>query len=274
MRTYPSLIRMSEQDPNDGDKNTSKYDELIRQIKEGHNIIAKESIPKACYALKEENSNLSNEDIRDRIKQDLIEIWSRTTIYEHMPEEFKDQEKAEEIKEGIKQKKHTDKSSSRVDPPMRIPITTAGELISSEEPHARLEELELEKGKLQEQLKEQTEQYHSVLKAINDNKNKTVTESKEYKALLSELEMLKQERDELKQIASRQMKDNPSDTFQNAASIKPESIEVEFPARDISTFFLDQRIVKDIMYLKIEGNKVVGWESDTIRAKNKSRAKG
>ncbi len=157
---------------------------------------------------------------------------------------------------------------------MKIPITTAGELISSSEPHARIEELELERGKLQEQLKEQTEQYHSVLKAINDNKNKTVTESKEYKALLGEIEIIKQERDELKQIATKQMKENPGDTFQSAASIKPESIEVEFPARDISTFFLDQRIVKDIMYIKIQGNKVVGWESDTIRAKNKAKAKG
>jgi hypothetical protein len=42
---------------------TSKYDDLLKQAKGS----AKIWIPQLCQALREENSNLSNEDIRDRV---------------------------------------------------------------------------------------------------------------------------------------------------------------------------------------------------------------
>ena len=68
-------------------KKTS-YDELLQIIKNEHKNRAKELIPQLCYALKSEDHRLSEEDIRDRIKHDLIDIWSRTTIQENIPDEF------------------------------------------------------------------------------------------------------------------------------------------------------------------------------------------
>jgi hypothetical protein len=52
----------------------------LQQIKKEHQAKAKEFIPQLCYALQNEDAFLSNEDIRDRIKKDLIDIWSKTTI--------------------------------------------------------------------------------------------------------------------------------------------------------------------------------------------------
>ena len=52
----------------------------MQQIKKEHQAKAKEFIPQLCYALQNEDAFLSNEDIRDRIKKDLIDIWSKTTI--------------------------------------------------------------------------------------------------------------------------------------------------------------------------------------------------
>jgi hypothetical protein len=75
-------------------KKTS-YDELLQTIKNEHKNRAKELIPQLCYALKSEDHRLSKEDIRDRIKHDLIDIWSRTTIQENIPDEFKDKGKQE-----------------------------------------------------------------------------------------------------------------------------------------------------------------------------------
>ena len=65
---------------------------------------AKEFIPQLCYALQNEDVFLSNEDIRDRIKKDLIDIWSKTTIQNNIPDEFKDMAK-QAAKEKADQKK-------------------------------------------------------------------------------------------------------------------------------------------------------------------------
>jgi len=84
------------------------YDELLKQIKKEHQAKAKEFIPRLCYALQNEDSFLSNEDIRDRIKKDLIDIWSKTTIQNNIPNEFKNKakhaakEKADQAIRGIR----------------------------------------------------------------------------------------------------------------------------------------------------------------------------
>ena len=84
------------------------YDELLKQIKKEHQAKAKEFIPRLCYALQNEGSFLSNEDIRDRIKKDLIDIWSKTTIQNNIPNEFKNKakhaakEKADQAIRGIR----------------------------------------------------------------------------------------------------------------------------------------------------------------------------
>ncbi len=69
------------------------YDELLRQIKNEHQAKARVFIPQLCYALQSEDPLLRNEDITERIKRDLISIWSRTTIYENIPNEFKHEQK-------------------------------------------------------------------------------------------------------------------------------------------------------------------------------------
>jgi hypothetical protein len=154
---------------------------------------------------------------------------------------------------------------------------------------------DLEIGKLKEQFKEQSEYFHTTLKAINDNKDKSILESKEYKALQSEMFLLQEEITQLKQIETERMRKNPTETFQSATAMAMATTaattekasgwqvasndittimttipnEIEFPAKDLSTFFLDQRQAKQVMYLKIEGNQVVGWESDTKRSGRK-----
>jgi hypothetical protein len=64
---------------------TSKYDDLLKQAKSS----AKIWIPQLCQALREENSNLSNEDIRDRVMKDCISIWQRGTINDAFPQGLK-----------------------------------------------------------------------------------------------------------------------------------------------------------------------------------------
>jgi hypothetical protein len=49
--------------------------------------------------------------------------------------------------------------------------------------------------------------------------------------------------------------------------------EIEFPAKELTTFFMASRIAKQVMYLKIDhNNKVVGWESDAKRIAAKATA--
>src|SRR5262249_36071173 len=86
---------MSADDISRNQNKKTSYDELLQKIKSEYTNRAKELIPQLCYALKNEDHSLSKEDIRDRIKRDLNDFWSRTTIQENTPEEFKDNEKQE-----------------------------------------------------------------------------------------------------------------------------------------------------------------------------------
>jgi hypothetical protein len=56
--------------------------------------------PKLCQALREEDKNLSNEDIRDRVEKDCAYIWSKSTIRTYIPDEFKDLQKQEAGRKG------------------------------------------------------------------------------------------------------------------------------------------------------------------------------
>ena len=74
----------------------SKYDNLLKQARGS----AKYWIPQLCQALKEENSNLSNEDIRDRVMKDCISTWQKDTIRDALPDEYKDKLRSELGKRG------------------------------------------------------------------------------------------------------------------------------------------------------------------------------
>ena len=52
----------------------SYYDSLLEQAKAAGTEAARTWIPKLCYALKDEDKNLSKEDIKDRVEKDCVEI--------------------------------------------------------------------------------------------------------------------------------------------------------------------------------------------------------
>ena len=66
--------------------NHKDYESLLKQARGS----AKYWIPQLCQALKEENSNLSNEDIRDRVVKDCISIWQKDTIRDALPDAIKE----------------------------------------------------------------------------------------------------------------------------------------------------------------------------------------
>jgi hypothetical protein len=160
---------------------------------------------------------------------------------------------------------------------------------------AEIEEQKLTIGKLQEQVQEHKAQLEELSKAVNAAAamkptqtndvapggvlatTKPVTDSLEYKAILAQLHIVQERNTELEQLIKAEMKTNPNIGFQPASNIPREITtvtttipnEVEFPAKDLSTMFMDVRNAKgvQIMFLKIEGNKVVSWEADTKRGK-------
>jgi len=79
-------------------ENLSKYNSLLDRLRQPRRYMAKTSVPNLCYYLK--RAGLSNEDIKDRVKKDLIKYgdggkngYSRTTIDDNIPVEFKDPER-------------------------------------------------------------------------------------------------------------------------------------------------------------------------------------
>ena len=71
-------------------EDNSKYHQLLEQARGS----AKHWIPKLCQALREENSVMSDEDIRARVTQDCLSIWQKTTINNALPEELKNKERS------------------------------------------------------------------------------------------------------------------------------------------------------------------------------------
>jgi len=305
----------------------NKYDIFLEEIKRNHNTTVREAIIKLYELLKEEDPNLSKDDMYDRIMKDLLSVWKREWIQKNMPEELKDRERQESGQKGGTSKKailsvtnngsvaSLSEANSRENSPNSPTESNSSpfkktvdwelekqriynENNGSSSP--RLEELELENGRLKEQLQEQKKQISELIKSVNiasslkkdDKATTAVKESIEYKSLLTELEVLRLERDDLKQIATMQMKANPALGFQKATDLQEarqpgpgmEALisatgvstipkEIEFPAKELTTFFMASRIAKQVMYLKIDhNNKVVGWESDAKRIAAKATA--
>lgn len=74
----------------------TKYEELLKEARakaEAFALTAREYIPKMYDALRNEDSNLTPEDARDRIQKDCIGIWSKRTILDALPDEAKDLKK-------------------------------------------------------------------------------------------------------------------------------------------------------------------------------------
>jgi hypothetical protein len=83
----------------------SKYDDFLKQLKEDHKTTAQLAIKRLYLLLKEEDPNLSNNDMYDRILKDCLVIWARATIIENMPDELKDSERQEAGRRGAEAKK-------------------------------------------------------------------------------------------------------------------------------------------------------------------------
>jgi hypothetical protein len=78
--------------------NCSKYDQLLEQARGS----AKYWVPKLCEALRREKSEMSNDDIRERVTQDCLPIWHKCTIRDALTDEYKQKEKAQAGKIGRK----------------------------------------------------------------------------------------------------------------------------------------------------------------------------
>jgi hypothetical protein len=83
----------------------SKYDDFLKQLKEDHKTKAQLAIKQLYLLLREEDPNLSNDDIYDRILKDCLVIWARSTVIENMPDELKDSERQESGRRGAEAKK-------------------------------------------------------------------------------------------------------------------------------------------------------------------------
>ena len=74
----------------------STYDEMLQQVKvigQAHQSKVKEYIPNIYWALRNEDSNTTPEDARNRIEKDCFGIWSKWTILDALPDEDKESKK-------------------------------------------------------------------------------------------------------------------------------------------------------------------------------------
>jgi hypothetical protein len=85
-----------------------KYDQLLERARG----TAKYWIPKLCKALRRENSEMSNDDIRERVSHDCLPVWQKSTIRDALPDEYKHTEKAQAGKKG--RQKQLDQASGTV----------------------------------------------------------------------------------------------------------------------------------------------------------------
>ena len=86
---------MTEKNYLDKNKKYNEYDRLLKELKDDHRLKASKYIPKLCYALRDEDQNLTKHDISERIRKDLVDIWSRSTVSAYMPDEFKEEQQKE-----------------------------------------------------------------------------------------------------------------------------------------------------------------------------------
>ena len=66
-------------------------------------LTAKEYVPKMYCALRNESPTLTPEDARDRIEKDCVNIWSKRTILDALPDEAKDLKKQKAGRLGQKE---------------------------------------------------------------------------------------------------------------------------------------------------------------------------
>jgi regulator of replication initiation timing len=114
----------------------SEYDDLLTEATakaEAFRATAREYIPKMYAALRNENPNISPGDARDRIQKDCINIWSRRTILDALPDEAKDPEKQKSGRLGQKKHKSAAFSAAQKEQPQKeISVVAEGSTIVEE----------------------------------------------------------------------------------------------------------------------------------------------
>jgi hypothetical protein len=84
----------------------AQYAELLEEVQNignAHRSKARRYIPKMYWALRNENPNHTPEDARDRIEKDCLDIWSKRTILDALPDEAKDLKKQKAGRLGQKE---------------------------------------------------------------------------------------------------------------------------------------------------------------------------
>ena len=109
----------------------STYDQLLKEARakaQAFILTAKEYIPKMYIALRNEEHDISAEDARDQIEKDCLDIWSRRTILDALPDEVKNKEKQ---KAGRLRQRKTNSAAS-----LCTPIRKKEEIIIDNEGNA------------------------------------------------------------------------------------------------------------------------------------------
>jgi hypothetical protein len=111
-----------------------EYDVLLTEATtkaEAWRATAKDYVPRMYAALRSENSNLSRLDAKDRIQKDCINIWSRRTILDALPDEAKDPEKQKSGRLGQKKRNFAALTAAQNQQPQKEIMVVAEEATSS-----------------------------------------------------------------------------------------------------------------------------------------------
>lgn len=199
----------------------------------------------------------------------------------------------EELKQESKKRIKISEKISASDDKKLIEVSTSGDSISENRNDSSLppvilpefddDDKDLEISRLKEQLGDQIKLNHDLLEGVNksldkNKPNKAVTESLEYKAILSQLEIANQRIIELEQIAKKEISETGFQTASNI-NIKPTTTDSTQTTTSLTEVILDMNLWKllwkaqpysmKFMYLKLEGNKIIGVESDSERNSKK-----
>ena len=202
MRARINAVMVTAEDFNQIENKKISYDELLRQIKKEHQAKAKEFIPQLCYALQNEDAFLSNEDIRDRIKKDLIDIWSKTTIQNNIPDEFKNDAKQAAKEKADQKRKNVIEECVTVPSQMVPEQSSSGNATIFESKHKQdplqvahtiLKEKDDENHRLKQELEEQKQEVETFPTTDNMPYSSQIDQEKEdLKKQVRELKQLLQ----------------------------------------------------------------------------------
>jgi len=118
----------------------STYDQLLEEARGKARALiltAKEYIPKMYVALRNEDSNISPDDARDRIEKDCGGIWSKRTILDALPDEAKDRKKQKASRLRQKGQDYAAVTAApQIEKKEKILIDIEGKAIENDEPIA------------------------------------------------------------------------------------------------------------------------------------------